>query len=99
MNIIIPIGGIGQRFQDEGYLMPKPLISILGKTMIYRVIDNLNLNEEDTIYIVYNSQLKEFNFENLVKFYFNITSFILVEGSPLPEGRLYFFSTLTLSLK
>ena len=70
MNIIIPIGGIGQRFQDEGYLMPKPLISVLGKTMIYRVIDNLNLNDEDTIYIVYNNQLKEFNFENLVKFYF-----------------------------
>ena len=70
MKIIIPIGGIGQRFQDEGYLMPKPLISVLGKTMIYRVIDNLNLNDEDTIYIVYNNQLKEFNFENLVKFYF-----------------------------
>ena len=70
MNIIIPIGGIGQRFQDEGYLMPKPFISVLGKTMIYRVIDNLNLNDEDTIYIVYNNQLKEFNFENLVKFYF-----------------------------
>jgi capsule biosynthesis phosphatase len=70
MNIIIPIGGLGQRFKDEGYLMPKPLISVLGKTMIYRVIDNLNLNDEDTIYIVYNNQLKEFNFENLVKFYF-----------------------------
>jgi len=70
MNIIIPIGGIGQRFKDEGYLMPKPLISVLGKTMIYRVIANLNLNDEDTIYIVYNNQLKEFNFENLVKFYF-----------------------------
>jgi len=70
MNIIIPIGGLGQRFKDEGYLMPKPLISVLGKTMIYRVIDNLSLNDEDTIYIVYNSQLKEFNFENLVKFYF-----------------------------
>ena len=70
MNIIIPIGGIGQRFKNEGYLMPKPLISVLGKTMIYRVIDNLNLNDEDTIYIVYNNQLKEFNFENLVKFYF-----------------------------
>jgi capsule biosynthesis phosphatase len=70
MNIIIPIGGLGQRFKDEGYLMPKPLISVLGKTMIYRVIDNLKLNDEDTIYIVYNSQLKEFNFENLVRFYF-----------------------------
>lgn len=70
MNIIIPIGGIGQRFKDEGYLMPKPLISVLGKTMIYRVIDNLKLNDEDAIHIVYNNQLKEFNFENLIKFYF-----------------------------
>jgi NDP-sugar pyrophosphorylase family protein len=37
MNIIIPIGGIGQRFKDEGYLLPKPLINVLGKPMIYRL--------------------------------------------------------------
>ena len=28
MNIIIPIGGIGQRFKEEGYDMPKPLINV-----------------------------------------------------------------------
>jgi NDP-sugar pyrophosphorylase family protein len=55
MNIIIPIGGVGQRFQNEGYLMPKPLISVLGKSMIYRVIDNLKLDDGDNIYIVYNN--------------------------------------------
>ena len=44
MNIIIPIGGIGQRFKDEGYDMPKPLISVLGKPMIYLVINSLQLN-------------------------------------------------------
>jgi capsule biosynthesis phosphatase len=70
MNIIIPIGGVGQRFVDDGYLMPKPLISVLGKPMIYRVIDNLKLKEEDTIYIIYNTQLDAFNFENLIQFYF-----------------------------
>lgn len=70
MNIIIPIGGIGQRFKDEDYLMPKPLINVLGKSMIYRVIDNLNINNNDTIYIVYNNHLKEFNFEDLISFYF-----------------------------
>jgi capsule biosynthesis phosphatase len=79
MNIVIPIGGIGQRFKDEGYLMPKPLINVLGKPMIYRVIDNLNLNEDDNIYIIYNNQLKEYNFEDLIKFYF-------------PNKNIYFIS-------
>ena len=61
MNIIIPIGGIGQRFKDEGYDMPKPLISVLGKPMIYQVINSLRLETTDTIYIVYHNHLKEFN--------------------------------------
>ena len=70
MNVIIPIGGIGQRFKDENYLMPKPLINVLGKSMIYRVINNLNIDNNDTIYIIYNNNLKEFNFEYLLNFYF-----------------------------
>jgi NDP-sugar pyrophosphorylase family protein len=32
MNIIIPLGGIGKRFAEEGYTRPKPLINVLGKT-------------------------------------------------------------------
>jgi capsule biosynthesis phosphatase len=70
MNIIIPIGGIGQRFKDEGYDMPKPLISVLGKPMIYQVINSLKLDNTDIIHIVYHNHLKEFNFETLIKFYF-----------------------------
>ena len=70
MNIVIPIGGIGQRFKDEGYDMPKPLISVLGKPMIYKVIDNLKLDNNDKIHIVYHNHLKEFNFETLIKFWF-----------------------------
>lgn len=70
MNIIIPIGGIGQRFKDEGYDIPKPLISVLGKPMIYQVINSLHIDNTDTIYIVYHNHLKEFNFETLIKFYF-----------------------------
>jgi len=79
MNVVIPIGGIGQRFKDEGYLMPKPLINVLGKPMIYRVIDNLNLSEDDNVYIIYNNQLKEYNFKDLIRFYF-------------PKKNIYFIS-------
>ena len=70
MNIIIPIGGVGQRFKDEGYDVPKPLVNVLGKPMIHRIIDNLKTDALDKIHIVYHNHLKEFNFETLVKFWF-----------------------------
>jgi capsule biosynthesis phosphatase len=70
MNIVIPIGGVGQRFKDAGYQFPKPLINVLGKPMLYHVIKNLKVDNTDTIWIIYNNDLKEFNFESLIKFYF-----------------------------
>ena len=65
MNIIIPIGGKGERFKNEGYNLPKPLINIFGKPMILHVIDNLNVEDNDTIYIIYNRELNEYNFKGL----------------------------------
>lgn len=55
MNVIIPLGGVGSRFQKEGYYQrPKPFIPVLGKPMILWVLDNLNLQPEDSLVIVYN---------------------------------------------
>jgi len=54
MNIIIPIGGKGERFLKNGYTEPKPLINILGKPMIYHVLDNLKItSDNDKIFIIY----------------------------------------------
>ena len=53
MNIIIPIGGKGERFLSNGYKEPKPLINILGKPMIRYVLDNLNLADDDNVFIIY----------------------------------------------
>ncbi len=39
MRIIIPMSGIGRRFQEAGYKDPKPLIVVDGKPMIHHVID------------------------------------------------------------
>lgn len=44
LNIVIPMAGRGQRFQDAGYTVPKPLIPIHGKPMIEWVIDNVRPN-------------------------------------------------------
>lgn len=54
MNIIIPLGGLGSRFQNEGYSRPKPFVRVLGKEMIRWVVDNLKLGDEDALVIVFN---------------------------------------------
>ena len=67
MNILIPIGGIGERFKQDGYNSHKPLINVLGKLMIQHVIDCLNLSEKDNVIIVYNKILKEHSFTQRIQ--------------------------------
>jgi HAD superfamily hydrolase (TIGR01509 family) len=62
MNVIIPLAGIGERFQQEGYSLPKPLIPVLGKPILFYVLDNINLGPEDKVFILYNEALKKHNF-------------------------------------
>jgi len=66
MNIIIPLGGKGERFYKEGFSNPKPLIPILHKEMIFHVLDNLFLSNKDKIFIVYNIELDKSNFSKII---------------------------------
>ena len=86
MNILIPIGGIGKRFKDEGFDLPKPLIPVLGKPMIYRVIENLDLKEEDKIHIIYNPELNIFRFESFLRKEFPKIDFNFICLSGLTKG-------------
>ena len=43
MNIVIPMAGLGSRFTAANYTLPKPLIDVMGKTMIERAIESLNI--------------------------------------------------------
>ncbi len=76
MNIIIPIGGIGKRFLEDGYLLPKPLIKSLGKSILFWNIEKLNINTKtDIIHIVYRDEFKIFNFEDLLRNKFRNVNF------------------------
>jgi HAD superfamily hydrolase (TIGR01509 family) len=78
MNIIIPIGGKGERFLTNGYKEPKPLINILGKPMIYHVLDNLKLNcKEDKIFIIYYN-LDDSIFKNIILEKYQFIHFIKI---------------------
>ena len=34
MIIFIPLGGIGQRFKDNNYTLPKGLVNVFGKPIL-----------------------------------------------------------------
>ena len=68
MIILIPLGGTGKRFKKEGYILPKALIKVNGKEIIFHLIDNLKIsNKISYIYIPYNIEYENYDFENLLK--------------------------------
>jgi len=68
MIILIPLGGKGERFKKNGYKMPKALIHVFGKPIIFWLLDSLiNLNKfTTTIYIPYNKEYEFYRLESLL---------------------------------
>lgn len=52
MNIIIPIGGKGERFRER-FDVPKPFIPVFEKEMLRYVLDYLVFDPEDRVFIIY----------------------------------------------
>lgn len=82
MNILIPLGGIGKRFSDYGYQVPKPLIKVLGKEIIFWLLDSLKISDEDNIYIPYNEYLEYYNFSEIIN-----SKYPNINLTPIPDTR------------
>jgi len=54
------MAGAGSRFVEAGFKEPKPLIPILGKTMIERVVENLDLPDAKYLFIVQQEHRQNF---------------------------------------
>lgn len=80
MNIIIPLGGLGTRFSKEGYLKPKPLIKVFEKELLFHLIDNLNYNDDDKLFIIYNKRLDDEDFYNIIKKRYEFINLIKLEN-------------------
>jgi capsule biosynthesis phosphatase len=70
MIITILLGGIGQRFKDNGYTYPKALIKANGEPILFKLLNsirNYNFNSNDKIIIPYNyKEYCNYNLEHLL---------------------------------
>ncbi len=48
-TLLLPMGGLGKRFADEGYQLTKPLIPVHGKPMAVQALNDLPAHQEQII--------------------------------------------------
>ena len=66
MANLIPLAGLGSRFDKEGYRLPKPLIPVSGKPMIIQVIKNMPKSEK-WIFIVRKEHINRYAIDEIIK--------------------------------
>ena len=82
LNILIPMAGLGQRFIDESFSKPKPLIDINGQPMITKVLDSLGLQGQFLFVLRKISKLDQI--VKLLQYKYNNCKIVLIDY--LTEG-------------
>jgi HAD superfamily hydrolase (TIGR01509 family) len=88
MIILIPLNGIGERFKTNGYKEPKGLILVENKPIIYWLLDNINYDNIDYVYIIYNKIYETYNFETDIINKYNNVNFKFLQLSFHTSGAL-----------
>jgi NDP-sugar pyrophosphorylase family protein len=52
LNIVMPMAGLGSRFRDAGYSVPKPLIDVQGRPMYAWATESLPLNRSTRLIFI-----------------------------------------------
>jgi dTDP-glucose pyrophosphorylase len=68
--VLIPMAGAGSRFAKAGYTFPKPLIPINNKPMIQVVVENLDIDDADYVFLVQKEHYETYKLDmvlNLIK--------------------------------
>ena len=66
-NLLLPIAGRAQRFLDEGYTMPKPLIMVKDKHIIDLAMESINTEDCNIIFAVRLEHINNFSIDDILK--------------------------------
>lgn len=67
MNIVVPCGGLGERFTRDGYHDPKPLIPAMGKPVLFWMLDGLVIQPNDAIVVAYSEDLERWRIKDRLR--------------------------------
>jgi bifunctional N-acetylglucosamine-1-phosphate-uridyltransferase/glucosamine-1-phosphate-acetyltransferase GlmU-like protein len=84
MQLIVPMAGLGQRFADAGYAMPKPLVDVSGLPMIVRVVRDMPACER-VVFIVNGEHVRRFAIDKTLRSYFPAAQIVVTPG--LTQGQ------------
>ncbi len=88
IQLVIPMSGIGKRFKDAGYKIPKPLIKVRGKEIINHVV-NMFEKIERVIFICNEEHLNDKNL-NLRKILKNLhPNTTIISIKPHKKGPIH----------
>ena len=87
INLLIPIAGRAQRFIDEGYQMPKPLIMVVDKLMIELAMSSIKWQDCNLIFIVRKDHVYNFSIDTVLKDLFG-NDIKVVETEGVTRGAL-----------
>ena len=85
INILLPVAGRAQRFLNEGYTLPKPLIDVAGVPMIQRALKSIDVENPHYIFIVRQEHIKEHNIDVRLRDLFG-ESVDIVEVNQVTQG-------------
>lgn len=68
LTVLMPMGGLGKRFSDAGYGMPKPLIDVEGRPMFLRALESFpDAWEVDHVFVIRSDQDGRYGLEELIR--------------------------------
>lgn len=69
MQLVVPMAGLGRRFIDAGFELPKPLIPVEGTPMVVRAVWELPATGR-TIFVVHAEHVERFQIDDVLRQFF-----------------------------
>jgi RpiB/LacA/LacB family sugar-phosphate isomerase len=66
-NVLIPMAGLGSRFSDAGYIMPKQLIMVDGTQMLDWSLKSINKDNCNLIFAIRQEHISNFSMDKILK--------------------------------
>ncbi|MBI2172885.1 MAG: glycosyltransferase family 2 protein [Candidatus Aenigmarchaeota archaeon] len=66
MTNLVPMAGLGKRFSDEGYRLPKPLIPVSGRPMIAQAIRSMPY-DKDWVFVCRKEHIEKYHVDRILR--------------------------------